>query len=256
VLLAALFYAALPALAGALASRVAPDAQVALGDAIFAQIRDGALGQAMSVCAEPEGQGALDALAARVAGNTALPSPLRVAVLDDRRRALPNAFALPGGRIAFTRSMIREAEAPEEVAAVLAHELGHVVADDPMRGLLQTVSGIAVLSVLAGDVSGGGILGGVAGGALAAGYTRGAERRADAFAVARMSELGVAGDALSAVFARLRERHGEVEGLLAGFATHPRLSSRIARADAVPARGPSEALMSDDAWQALRGICD
>jgi predicted Zn-dependent protease len=256
LLLAGLFYAALPGLAGLLASRTAPEAQIALGDVLFGHVRDGALGLEMPLCTGAEGQAALDRLTALVAAGTDLPFPLRVVAIDDGDDELPNAFALPGGRIAFTESMILGAASPEEVAAVLAHELGHVVADDPMRGLLQNVSGIAVLSVLAGDVSGGGMLGGIAGGALAAGYTRGAERRADAFAVARMSELGVGGEALSAVFARLRDRYGEVGGVLAGFATHPRLTSRIELADAVAPSGPPRELLDPRSWEALRSICD
>jgi Zn-dependent protease with chaperone function len=255
VLLGGLFWAGLPGLAGLLAAQVRPAAQAALGEALIDQVVQGALGAPMPVCTGPAGQAALDRLTATVLGEARPAWPPAAVVLDDRAAPLANAFAMPGGRVAFTRSMIREARAPDEVAAVLAHELGHVLADDPMRGVLQNVSGLAVLSVLAGDVSGGGILGGVAGGALTAGYTRGAERRADAFALARMRELGIAGDALADVLARLRARHGELSGLAAGFATHPRLSERIAAARSAPAAGPAIPLLTERQWRDLRRIC-
>ena len=38
---------------------------------------------------------------------------------------LPNAFALPGGHVVVTTSLLELADRPEEVAGVVAHELAH-----------------------------------------------------------------------------------------------------------------------------------
>ncbi len=41
-----------------------------------------------------------------------------------------NAFAMPGGRIYFTRKLVAFARSEDEIAGVLAHELGHVIMRD------------------------------------------------------------------------------------------------------------------------------
>ena len=38
---------------------------------------------------------------------------------------VPNAFALPGGRVYLFNGLLAKAENPDEIAGVLAHELGH-----------------------------------------------------------------------------------------------------------------------------------
>ncbi len=66
----------------------------------------------------------------------------------------PNAFALPGGQIVFTDEMIEISESDDEILAVLAHEIGHVVHQHGMRRLVQdSLLSFAVLA-LTGDASG------------------------------------------------------------------------------------------------------
>jgi predicted Zn-dependent protease len=52
----------------------------------------------------------------------------QVAIIDDPS---PNAFALPGGRIGVNLGMFKVAKTPDQLAAVLGHELAHVVAHHP-----------------------------------------------------------------------------------------------------------------------------
>lgn|GEM_PF-125800 len=67
------------------------------------------------------------------------PYDLRVAVVEETR---PNAFAVPGGAILVTTGLLNRAESENEVAFVLAHEIGHFAARDHLRrvgrGLLFT----------------------------------------------------------------------------------------------------------------------
>ncbi len=49
------------------------------------------------------------------------------------RTALPNAFALPGGKVYLLNGLLNLARSPDEIAGVLAHELGHVQHRDGMR---------------------------------------------------------------------------------------------------------------------------
>ena len=50
---------------------------------------------------------------------------------------VPNAIALPGGKVYFFDSLLEKAESPDEVAGILAHELGHVHHRHVMRGIIH-----------------------------------------------------------------------------------------------------------------------
>ena len=65
-----------------------------------------------------------------------------------------NAFALPGGIIVITDDMVKTAETPEEVLAILAHEIGHVELRHITRSVLQnSVLGAAVAAITADAAS-------------------------------------------------------------------------------------------------------
>ena len=58
-----------------------------------------------------------------------------------------NAFTIPGGRIFVFSGLLNEADNPEEVAAVLAHEIGHAIQftrDEPVSRLRRKYMGRAV----------------------------------------------------------------------------------------------------------------
>ena len=101
--------------------------------------------------------------------------PLTVIVLDD---PMVNAFAAPGGQIVFFRGMIESAESPDELAAVMAHEVGHVVARDPTRLALRSVGSVGLLGLLLGDFAGGGLIVVLADQLLDSSYSREAEEKA------------------------------------------------------------------------------
>ena len=71
---------------------------------------------------------------------------------------VPNAVALPGGRIYLFDGLLRRADNPDEIAGVIAHEIGHVARRDGLRKLIQTGGSSFLLGLLFGDVTGGGTL--------------------------------------------------------------------------------------------------
>lgn len=197
-------------------------------------------------CSTPEGDAAVAALKARLGAD--LPAA-DVRVVDI---PIVNAVALPGGHVLIFRGLIAQADSPDEVAGVLAHEMGHVEHRHVMQALVRQLGLSVVLGGLDGNV------GGYTNALLSAGYSRSAESEADGYAIdtltrAQVSPLGAAG-----FFKRMGKAEVKAEGataLMGYFASHPMSSQREARF-AAAARGKQHRPALDAAqWQALRGIC-
>ncbi len=70
-----------------------------------------------------------------------------------REMGVPNAFALPSGIIVLTDKFVKLANTDEEIVAVMAHEIGHVVHRHSMRSLIQTSTTGIILTMFFGDAS-------------------------------------------------------------------------------------------------------
>jgi Peptidase family M48 len=150
----------LPALASRIIPLVPLAAEHRLGDAIDRNIRGmldsqhlGAAFACGSAPSEAAGRAALDKLVGKLEAVAALPFPLHVEVV---RRAEPNAMALPGGRVYVDDGLIAIAQTPDELAGVLAHEIGHVAHRDGTRTVLQTAGLSFLFGMMLGDFVGGG----------------------------------------------------------------------------------------------------
>ena len=66
----------------------------------------------------------------------------------------PNAFALPGGAIGITSGLLDATESENELAFVLAHELGHFESRHHLRGLSRSLAVGLVLGAATGGSSG------------------------------------------------------------------------------------------------------
>ena len=165
-----------------------------------------------------------------------------------------NAFAFPGRRVLITKKMLDQAGSPEEIAAILAHEIGHV----RLRHVARRYVGERLLSIALSPVFGldvaGSYVEGVARAGLAIGYTRDQEREADAFAVAALNAAGISPAGAVATFERMAEAAG-ASGFspLSLFSTHPEFAERAAMFQAEgTGTGPA---MSPDAWREAREMC-
>jgi len=125
---------------------------------------------------------ALDDLVGRIASRWPDRSyEFRVSVLEN---GAPNAFAVPGGGILVTRGLLAEAESENELAFVLAHELGHFHGRDHLRGMGRAAA-FTLLSATLGAATGIGAPNGLA---LAerltqSGFSRAQDSAADEFAL-------------------------------------------------------------------------
>jgi predicted Zn-dependent protease len=90
---------------------------------------------------------------ARSSGRTDFPWQFKVLDTD-----VVNAFALPGGKVYITRGLLARLENEAELAAILGHEVGHVVRGHPIQqlervGALQ--NGAVLAAMIAGSNSSG-----------------------------------------------------------------------------------------------------
>ena len=248
----------IPMLADRLAEYIPAEREQALGDAVAEQLGDLLALQSAgrpTICSESAGTHALTLMIRRVAAKADLPYPLRVNVLNSR---LVNAVTLPGGRILIFRGLIDEASSPEEVAGVLAHEIGHVINRDPTRGVLRAAGTAGIIGLLLGDIFGATVLAAASDAVLNASHQREAEALADELAYFLLGEAGLPATPLADFFERLREQHGDATGPLKYLASHPALSGRAQRA-AVADRIGTETfvpVLLDQDWLALGNICD
>jgi predicted Zn-dependent protease len=119
-----------------------PQQEVDLGDAIAEQMLRG-----LRTTDTPQLTAYLDKIGSRLVKQLP-PTELRFRYfLVDA--SVPDAFSLPGGRIYISRKMVVFAANEEQVASVLAHEIGHIVthqsAIDVTR-LLREVLGVTKIS--------------------------------------------------------------------------------------------------------------
>jgi beta-barrel assembly-enhancing protease len=150
-----------------------------------------------------------------------------------------NAFAAPGGLILVTRGMVQCCENEDELAAVLAHEIGHVEKKHGLSAIKQArvTSALTILAAEGGKQLGGkdladvteafeGSVGDVVMTLTTKGYSRKQELSADAAAVDTLRRAGYPEKALVTMLQRMGQRIGDAEG--PGFArTHPKAQDRI-----------------------------
>ena len=245
-----------PVLATRLTPLVPASVEQKLGKAVDSQIRATLdtkhLGAAF-VCGAgangAAGRVALDKLVDRLKTAAALPYPLQVDVV---RRADFNAFALPGGHIYVFQGLIDRAQSPDELAGVLAHEMGHVAHRDGTRTVLQTAGLSFLFGMMLGDFVGGGAVVIAARTVLKSSYSRRVEAAADAYSVGLMAKAGGDPHALGVILKRIVGDKNEGTKLLLD---HPETKDRIAAIDAVAVTGTPTPLLDAADWSALKQIC-
>ncbi len=254
---ALIIFVLVPLMADQLAEYLPPAGEKALGDATFDQIRnalDDTGFTGIAICDAPEGRAALAKIETRLTDELVLDTPLTVHVLD---HPMVNAFALPGGYVVFFRGLLDEAARPEEVAAVFAHEIGHVAARDPTRIALRSAGSIGVLGLLLGDFAGGAVVLFLAERIIQADYTQDAEAAADTFAHRVLLDADLPPSAIGTFFERLAEGRDDGIGLIDHFMSHPALGDRIAAARAAePPNAEFRPILTETEWRALQAICD
>jgi Zn-dependent protease with chaperone function len=236
-------------------ARLMPDkARAVLGESVLSSLP----AAARTVCTEPQGRQALAALTRRL-----LPDDPKAAERIDvvAWDLIPNAFAVPGGRVIVTRSLLADARSADELAGVVAHELGHGIELHPEAKLVRSVGFWALVQMLFTGTPG---AVGNAGTLLAElAYSRTAEREADDRALALLERAGISAKPFAEFFRRLeggRPRRNEGgtgprrSPATSMFSTHPATPERIAKIEAQRPY-PATPALDEANWRALKNIC-
>ncbi|MEO0381357.1 MAG: M48 family metallopeptidase [Pseudomonadota bacterium] len=245
----------LPALANTLATVIPIEREVAYGKTVVNQMERFLGGKQIGglACTNAEGQAALDKMTARLTEAGDLRYDLNIGVFNHK---MVNAFAAPGGHIILLRGLIDRAETPDEVAAVLAHEIGHVEARDTTRNALRAAGSAGLLALVLGDFAGGSAVVVAAEYTLNASYTREAEAAADVFALKMMDAAGADAEALATFFDRLDGMERTMPDLPEYLSSHPETSDRAhAARHFAETQGRTTPILNDADWAALQNIC-
>jgi predicted Zn-dependent protease len=199
--------------------------------------------------AEAPGRAAFDKLSARLSTAAELGVPLQIAVV---RRAEANAIALPGGRIYVFQGLIAKAETPDELAGVIAHEIGHVARRDGTKSILQGAGLSFLFGMMLGDFVGGGAMVVAATTLLRSSYSRDVERAADAYGVDLMLKAEADPQALAHMLGRIAGDKSAGPKILLD---HPEAAERITAINAMRRASSPRPLLSDADWTALKRIC-
>jgi putative metalloprotease len=157
-----------------------------------------------------------------------------------------NGLAAPDGRIFITRGFYNRYRAgevsAEEIASVIAHELGHVALGHARRRMIDFSGQNAVRAVLAGVLGRfipgiGPWIGGLVASLLAARLSRQDEYEADAYASALLVSAGIGTAPQKSLFEKLESLAGlKGGGAPAWLMSHPKTAERISAIEALEAR--------------------
>ena len=232
-----------PVMAREVAFRVPPAVEASMGRETMA-ILDRLLLQPSRL--DPGRRAELAKLFRRVAGGGAAGTGYRLEFRSSEKLGA-NAFALPGGIVVLTDGLVELAKSDDEIAAILAHEVGHLRQRHILRHVLQnSVAGLLV-ATLTGDLTSITSLSATLPTAIVdATFSRQFEREADDAAVAWMKSAGVEPRRYAEVLARLQAqldtRSGETfepkSPLRNYLSNHPDTGERIRRVLASGGQAP------------------
>lgn len=169
---------------------------------------------------------------------------------------IPNAFALPDNSIIVTDELIALAEHPDEVVAVVAHEIAHIERNHVMQGIVRQVGAGIFFDVMFGGAGAGQAIALASMNLAGLRYTRDDETEADTRGFVFLDAAGINPGPIAALFERLSEmmqerENGEFPAILS---SHPANRERAAnaRARARPDLPPS---LDERQWAILRQAC-
>lgn len=147
-----------------------------------------------------------------------------------------NAMALPNGDVILTDDIVGlMADHPEQLTAVMLHEIGHVEHQHSMKMLAQATATSMLFALMFGDIEGAGeMILGAGTSLMQSAFSRDMEREADAFAYSQLHKLGQSPSDFADAMSSLMHSHGRTESdseddnALGNYlSSHPAIQERI-----------------------------
>jgi Zn-dependent protease with chaperone function len=247
VSIVAVIWFGLPLAADRLAPLVPPALERRIGDAAERQIST-IFGS--NTCNSAAGGSAFNKLIKEISTAAGFTTPVRAVVLNT---PVPNAFALPGGKVFLFNGLLARSNDPDEVAGVLAHELGHVMHLDNTRNMIYSGGTSFLVGLLFGDITGSGALLFASRSLITASYSRDAEQNADDFSISVMHRLGRPTKPMGDLIFRITGNQSDKT--LSILANHPLTEDRLKHLsdENRPASGPP--LLTAAEWASLKAVC-
>lgn len=169
----------------------------------------------------------------------------------------PNAFSLPGGKIAVLSGLLVDVKSENEIAAVLAHEMGHMVKRDSLEAFVESQG----FNLIASMIGSSGAYGGVAEFASlmqAMNYSRKKEFAADEFGTGLLIKAGYSPKGLSLFLNRMDKQDSGIRKIIKYvefLSTHPDTKERIKRIDKTSGSEKYRASLTPDEFISLQKAC-
>jgi predicted Zn-dependent protease len=201
-----------------------------------------------TVVENPAVTGAFAAMLDRLgAGLDELPLEPEVIVVDS---PVVNAAALPGAVVVVYAGIVRTLETPEQMAAVLAHELVHVENRDAVTSLARDLGIAVIISAVSGGNES--AAQSVLRSAIDLKYTRAAEDRADRRCLELLDAAGIDPVAFADALRLIAAAGERTPELLRWLDTHSDIDARIARARSFAGTAAAERRALNIDWRAVQ----
>ena len=137
-----------------------------------------------------------------------------------------NAFATLGGNIVVFTGLIKYADSPEEVAAVLAHEIGHIEERHVVNKVVKELGVGLVLSILTGGDAG--FLNQILQQSVTTVFDRSQESEADDYGLELLENARIHPNSMAMIFRKIRDKYASstIE-TLEFLSSHPNTNKRI-----------------------------
>jgi predicted Zn-dependent protease len=135
-----------------------------------------------------------------------------------------NAFAIPGGNIFIYSGLLEKMESPEELVALIGHEVTHVTERHSLKSILRSVASSLLFTILLGDASG---LAAQADQFKQLDYSRELEMEADNYGLDLMLKNKVNPEGMLNLLKILKRENEELPQMMKYLSTHPDTETRI-----------------------------
>ncbi len=206
---------------------ISTEKEIAMGQSVSRRVEE-----EFTVIRDPKLLEQLDRVSARIAAvSDRKDLSYRFTIVQMPEEDQPNAFALPGGPVYVTQSLMELTRSDDELASVLAHEVGHIVAKHTVKRI-QAAVGLQALQILA--VGSGAVDGRTRQGmdlafaSLLLEYSQADELEADRLSAKYLKEAGFNPSAAITFMERLRDHtFKQPMRRFSYFRTHPYFADRI-----------------------------